>query len=106
MEDKLLTVNELYEFLTGGDKMEITLDSLYGLELKLKEGLDLDKQDEDGNCLLHKYALKDDFLSVELLVKAKCNLNLQNKNKETPLIVAIKNKSTRSTTALCQGSKF
>lgn len=106
MEEKLLTANELYEFLTDGDKKEINNENLYNLEIKLKKDLDLEKQDENGNTLLHKYTLKNDPLSVELLTKTQMNLNIQNKNKETALILAIKNKFHRLSTILCQSSTF
>jgi ankyrin repeat protein len=50
----------------------------------------LNAQDDGGNSLTHLAINKDDLSLLQYLIKNEANLNITNKNNETPLSLAIK----------------
>ncbi|MDO8301412.1 ankyrin repeat domain-containing protein [Lacisediminimonas sp.] len=59
------------------------------LQLVHDLGIDLNRQDSDGNSVAHHIVLKKNTPLVEKAVKLGASLNLQNKEKVTPLAIAL-----------------
>ena len=93
--------NEMYDMLMKyGGKFKIcnTLihDVIYNqnyvlCEKLIRDGIDINAKNTEGNFPLHIAAEIDNALIVELLIKHKANVNAENNAKQTALHVAVQN---------------
>lgn len=72
----------------------VRLRKLEKVEDFLKKGQDPNVTDDNGNTALHLAAQKNDANLLRLLATYQANPHLENKSKETPLVVAIKHGAT------------
>ena len=63
-------------------------DSLSLMRTLLKEGVNLDFRDEQGNGLLHKALGKRNLVALKLLIRASADLHAKNADSITPLLAA------------------
>ena len=93
--------NEMYDMLMkygGHFKICNTVihDAIYNqnyvlCEKLIRDGIDINTKNTDGNFPLHIAAEIDNALIVELLIKNKANVSVKNNDKQTALRVAAQN---------------
>ena len=70
------------------------LNYIDGMKTILQNGIDINKQDKDGNTSLHIAVSKDNIEMIELLLGYSIDVCIGNNNNDLPLYLTIKHKNT------------